>query len=438
MSTPMLYTSTRGNAPAIAADAALRAGAAPDGGLYLPETLPRFSPGDFSDTRDLGDLGARLLTPFFAGSRLDGAIGAICRDAFDIETPQIVLDQGEAGRLNVLELFHGPTGAFKDFGARFLFRAFSALGQDEDGPVTVLVATSGDTGGAVGCAAEGLAGTRAVILYPKGRISAFQEHQLCCWKPPVDAARVAGDFDTCQALVKSAFADPALSARHRLTSANSISIGRFLPQMVYWARAALDIQAQTGTAPGLIVPTGNLGNAFAAVMARACGLPIGPIVLATNANGTLADWYASGRYRARPSIATLANAMDVGAPSNFERLDHFGDDLIEAVFRVEDADIRARMRTVHETTGYVACPHTATAIEAFNRLPDASRKARTWIAGATAHPGKFADIVEPEIGMPVALPPALAAVLERPVRVCDIDGTLDALEAILDGAVLAR
>ena len=285
----MLYQSTRGQAPKVTADAALKAGAAPDGGLYLPEALPGLDLAALEATTGLGDLGGIMLAPFFADSPLDGQAPAICADAFNFPAPLVQPDPDQHD-LQVLELFHGPTGAFKDFGARFLFRCFSALGQGAETPITVLVATSGDTGGAVGCAAEGLPGTRAVILFPKGRISAFQEHQLCCWEPPVEALRVEGDFDTCQALVKAAFADKALSAEHALTSANSISIGRLLPQMVYWARAALDVYAQTGKKPGLVIPTGNLGNALAALMARELGLPIGPVVLATNANATLAEF----------------------------------------------------------------------------------------------------------------------------------------------------
>ena len=426
----MRYLSTRGEAPPVLADAALRAGVAPDGGLYMPEALPRFSPADFSDTPDLPGLAARLLAPFFAGTPIQGAMADICADAFNFPCPRVRPDRAETAP-DILELFHGPTGAFKDFGARFLFRAFSALGQSSDRATTVLVATSGDTGGAVGCAAEGVAGTRAVILFPAGRISAFQEHQLCCWDSPVDAARIEGDFDACQALVKAAFADPDLSRRHNLTSANSISIGRFLPQMTYWARAALDVHAQTGEAPGLIIPTGNLGNAFAAVLARACGLPIGPIVLATNANTTLADWFRSGRYQGRPSIATLANAMDVGAPSNFERLAALAGGQIEAVISVDDAHIRARMKTCFNESAYIACPHTATALEAFHQLDPALRQARRWIVGATAHPGKFADTVQAAIKHPVALPPALEAVLDRPVQCHDIAPDKRALANLL-------
>ncbi|MCR9268228.1 MAG: pyridoxal-phosphate dependent enzyme, partial [Alphaproteobacteria bacterium] len=184
-------------------------------------------------------------------------------------------------------------------------------------------------------------------------------------------------------------------------------------------------------------PTGNLGNALAALMARELGLPIGPVVLATNANATLADWHASGQYEARPSIATIANAMDVGAPSNFERLAGLAEARIDGVERVTDEAIRARMKQVFETTGYVACPHTATALEAHARIPADQKAERPWVLGATAHPAKFADVVEPVIGRTVDLPPALADVLERPVRVRDIPGSSDALARALESGVPA-
>ena len=428
----MRYRSTRGQAPLVTADKALRAGVAPDGGLYLPEALPHFEPEDFAGDSHPGALANRLLAPFFAGSPLAENLADICTSAFDFPVPLVTPHAGEPG-LQVLELFHGPTGAFKDFGARFLFRAFDAIANADD-PNTVLAATSGDTGGAVGCAAEGARHARAVILFPKGRISAFQERQLCCWREPVTALRVTGDFDACQRLVKAAFADTALSARHGLTSANSISIGRLLPQMAYWARASLDVFNCTGIKPGLIVPTGNLGNGFAAVLARASGLPIGPIVLATNANATLLDWHQSGQYSARDSISTLANAMDVGAPSNFERLSGFGDDLVEDVVRVDDEAIRQRIAETWRRSGYIACPHTATALEAHARMDKARREERPWVAAATAHPYKFADAVEPLIGTALTPPPSLAEVLERPVHVTDIAASIEALAAQLDAS----
>ncbi len=422
----MRYISTRGRSAPVTADQALRAGLAPDGGLYVPETLPQFTPADFHPDISLGALGGALLSPLFSESRLAGAIASIAEDAFDFDVPMLALENGPY----VLELIHGPTGAFKDFGARFLFRAFDQMADDRD-PITVLAATSGDTGGAVGCAAEGARNARAVILFPKGRISAFQERQLCCWGPPVSALRVDGDFDACQALVKQAFGDADLSRTHGLTSANSISIGRLLPQMTYWAKAALELYARTGKAPGLIVPTGNLGNAVAAIIARKMGLPIGPVVLATNANPTLSEWKTRGVYQARPALATLANAMDVGAPSNFERLAHIDPDGIAGVVKVDDAAIEARIRKAFSEQNYIACPHTATGLEAFHALPDGERDQRPWIVGATAHAYKFADVVEPLIGESLAPPPALAAVLKRDVRVRDIPASLDALEEAL-------
>ncbi|MBR9826197.1 MAG: threonine synthase [Alphaproteobacteria bacterium] len=422
----MRFVSTRGQCPPVTADKALRAGLAPDGGLYVPEQLPLIDEAKTFGPSGLGEIGSLLLAPYFKDSMLENVIEQICADAFNFPTPLISLPSGP----QVLELFHGPTGAFKDFGARFLFRAFDHIADQRD-PITVLAATSGDTGGAVGCAAEGALNAKAVILFPKDRISAFQERQLCCWHEPVTALRVKGDFDACQALVKQAFSNSELSRQFGLTSANSISIGRLLPQMSYWATAAIDAKAQTGKAPGLIIPTGNLGNAVAAIMARKMGLPIGPVVLATNANPTLSEWKDRGAYQARPAIATLANAMDVGAPSNFERLAHIDPSGIDAVIRVEDDAIQARIRQTHSDDAYIACPHTATGLEAYARLPSAHRQQRSWIIGATAHPYKFADIVEPLIGETIKPTPALANVLERETRVTDIEATLEDLTSYL-------
>jgi threonine synthase len=282
----------------------------------------------------------------------------------------------------------------------------------------------------VGCAAEGLSGVRAVVLYPQGRVSAFQEHQLTCWRRPVEALKVSGDFDACQALVKQAFRDDTLNNRHRLTSANSINIARLLPQAAYIAFAARRVFGRTGRPANFIIPTGNLGHGVAAVLARSCGAPVGEIRLATNANATLADWAATGRYAPRQSIATVANAMDVGAPSNFERLAG----LIQAPLAVTLADdeaIRARIASVFSRTGYTACPHTACGFEAHARLAHEARRA-PWVIAATAHPYKFADIVDPATGRPTAPSPALESVLARPARSMAIPPELAALSDALD------
>lgn len=424
----MKFLSTRREAPAVGPSEAIRNGAAPDGGLYLPEAIPVSAP---DPARPLPDFAAQMLAPFFAGDPLESELPAICGEAFAFPAPIVVPDRTRPER-RALELFHGPTGAFKDFGARFLAACFARLG----GKLTILVATSGDTGGAVGAATEGRANLRTLILYPNGRVSPFQAHQLGCWAAPVEALEVAGDFDACQRLVKAAFADRDLSARHRLTSANSINLGRLLPQMAYLGWAAARVHAETGGAPGLIVPTGNLGHGFAALYARAMGLPIGPMILATNANRALTDWAASGRYDPRPAIATIANAMDVGAPSNFERLAalDLGDFDVQLV---DDEAIRARIATEAQASGYVWCPHSATAAEAYARLAPADRDARPWLLCATAHPYKFAEIVGPLIGRPIDPPPALAAILQREARALPVPATSAALTAVLDDAPTA-
>jgi threonine synthase len=427
----MRFVSTRGEAPAVGLSDAIRAGAAPDGGLYMPETVPAPDWAALDPALSLAEFAAILLAPFLAGDRLEPDLPAICREAFDFPVPLTMPDPAKPA-LQVVELFHGPTGAFKDFGARFLMACFDRIG-DPAAPLTVLAATSGDTGGAVGCAAEGKAAVRAFILYPKGRVSPFQELQLTCWGDPVRALEVAGDFDDCQRLAKAAFADARLKDAHRLTSANSINIGRLLPQIAYLAHAAARVFAETGEEPGLIVPTGNLGHGFAALYARALGAALGPVLLVTNANRALHDWHRSGVYRPQPAIATLANAMDVGAPSNFERLEALPSALREVrVERVEDEAIRARIRAEYEASGTIWCPHSATAAEAYARLPEAERCARPWIAAATAHPFKFAEAIEPLIGARIAPPPALAAILGREPRRTPILSRLDALAALLE------
>lgn len=432
----MRFVSTRKNAPYASLTEALRNGAAPDGGLYVPEDLVAVNLAELDPDAALDQFAAALLPPFFAGDALERELPAICAKALDVPAPLVTPDP-EKPSLRALELFHGPTGAFKDFGARFLMACFDRIAGSQ--PLNVLVATSGDTGGAVGCAAEGRSLVRAVILFPKGRVSPFQEHQLTCWGDQLLAIEVDGDFDDCQRLVKSAFADSGLSAAHRLTSANSINFGRLLPQLAYTAHAAVRVFAETGEKPGFVIPSGNLGHGFAVLLAKAMGLPVGPVVLATNANRTLKEWNDSGRYEPRSSIATLANAMDVGDPSNFERLSALPADIRDVrVELVTDDEIKARIAIEYRDSSYVWCPHSATAVEAWSRLPEAERSDRPWIAMATAHPYKFAETVEPLIGRAVEPSPALAAIQSRPMRKIRIGADLAALaDALGERAVAA-
>jgi len=408
----MNYRSTRGQVPDTGLAAALRAGLAADGGLYVPAALPVLGTADFAGLTDLPAIAERLLRPFFADDALAAALPAICREAFDFPAPLVPFGDGSS---QLLELFHGPTAAFKDFGARFLAACLARLPAPAAAPLTILVATSGDTGAAVAAAFHRRPGFRVVILYPDGRVSPRQAHQLGCFGDNVLALRVAGSFDDCQRLVKQALADRDLQARVPLSSANSISLGRLLPQMSYYAVAALAQARTSGGALDLIVPTGNLGNALAALLARAIGLPIGRVALASNANRVLPDFFAGAPYAPRASVATLANAMDVGAPSNFERLCWLYPD--EARLRaavtaeaVDDATIRATIRTVAERHGHVLCPHTACAAAVLGRLREAGDRGQ-WTVVATAHPAKFEMVVEPLVGRRVEPPPALAALL---------------------------
>lgn len=411
----MNYVSTRGSTPAASLSDAIATGLAPDGGLYVPQSLPRFVPDDFSGLESRADIATRLLAPFFAGDALESALPSICAEAFTFPAPLRPLATPHDF---VLELFHGPTAAFKDFGARFLAACMRRLPRKHGAALTILVATSGDTGAAVGAAFAGLPGFRVVILYPDGRVSPRQAHQLGCFGGNVAALRVAGSFDDCQRLVKQALSDASLRESTPLGSANSISLGRLLPQMAYYAQAALTHHRARGSALNFVVPTGNLGNALAGMLARACGLPIGRMALATNANRTLNDFFAGAEYTPRDSIATLANAMDVGNPSNFERLRWLYPDADAlrrefAVETIDDETIRNTIRDRHTRFGEAFCPHTACAIRALEKQRDHGTDG-DWCAVATAHPAKFEGIVEPLIRQSVAVPPALAALLARP------------------------
>ena len=428
----MKFHSTRGEAREASLSEAIAAGLATDGGLYVPDHLPQLDVGEFDAAATLPLTAARLLAPFFAGDALSSQLGAICTDAFTFPAPLRTLATPHD---HVLELFHGPTAAFKDFGARFLAACMRRLPRDTSKPLTILVATSGDTGAAVGAAFSGVPGFRVVILYPDGRVAPRQAHQLGCFGGNVTALRVAGSFDECQSMVKQAFADAELRARVPLSSANSISLGRLLPQMAYYAHSALAHRHGGGSPLNFVVPTGNLGNAVAGILARACGLPIGRIVLATNANRVLPDFFGGADYAPQASVATIANAMDVGAPSNFERLRWLYPDSTRLrgefrAFSVNDAQIRATISDRCARYGEVFCPHTATAVHVLERLR-ADGEPGDWTVVATAHPAKFDSVIEPLIGRPIAVPAALAALLSRPAHAEPLLATYPALRSRL-------
>ncbi|UCC13578.1 MAG: threonine synthase [Gammaproteobacteria bacterium] len=410
-------------------------GLAQDGGLFVPESLPALEPRDFEGCSSLSETATRLLAPFFEGDVLADALAEICREALDFPTPVVALGEGSAP--SVLELFHGPTCAFKDVGARFLAACLSRLRRPDDKTATILVATSGDTGGAVAAAFYRRPGFRVVVLYPEGLVSPRQAHQLSCWGDNVFTYSVDGNFDDCQRLVKAAFADTALRDELALNSANSINLARLLPQMAYYAQASLDRWRADGVSPGFVVPTGNLGNAFACVTAREIGLPIGDVVLATNANRPVPDFLETGTWEPRASLATLASAMDVGNPSNMERLRWMFPNMETLRSRVSsvsvtDAEIRATIKAGPERWDQCWCPHTATAVHAWEEM-DGAQKSLPWILVATAHAAKFETVVEPLIGRSVDVPAPLQDLLDRPAQARRLTPDLDDFREVLRG-----
>ncbi len=421
----MICVSTRGNSPAVSLSDAVLAGLAPDGGLYVPATIERKSEAWWSALRGKSFQDVANAVAFeLAGDEFDRTLLAdVIREALNFPVRVVELDKG----LGALELFHGPTFAFKDFGARTLAQLMSRINRDSR-PITILVATSGDTGSAVACAFHNLPGVRIVVLYPEGQVSAVQEAQFTTLGGNVTAVAVAGTFDDCQRLAKEAFADTGLQSRMRLSSANSISLGRLLPQVFYHAYASLQYAA--GTPLMISVPSGNLGNLVAGVIAWKMGAPISRFAAPTTINDTLPRYLVSGRAEPRPSVPTAANAMDVGNPSNLERLQWLfaGDvDAMRAMIdsrAFTDVDVKTAIQELYRKYGYVADPHTAIAY-------CGRSSSMNCLFLATAHPAKFREVVEPVIGKPVPMPDALAATMAREKVVRHISPTLRELSALL-------
>jgi len=471
----MRFVTTRGETPPVSFKTALFEGLAPDGGLYVPETIEPWTESELSrlKNRTLTEAAMRALRPFTRGELDATVFEAVIAAALDFPIPLVEVESG----VYALELFHGPTLAFKDVGARVMARLMASLHMAEE-PLTVLVATSGDTGSAVAHAFHAVPYTRVVVLYPDGRISPTQEAQLTIFNDEpegqsgnvgnVRAYAVSGSFDDCHRLTRQAFGDRDLRRRMPMTSANSVNVGRLLPQMVYYFHALAELQrvrADAGvplgptrgsapTNPVFSTPSGNFGNLTAGLMAKRAGLPVARFVAATNVNDVVPAYLATGRFEPRASVPTLANAMDVGSPSNFERmswlyagdLDAMRRDIIGT--RHTDDEVRDTIRRVYETRGYLLDPHSAIGYLGVRRSVldtrehhgasapasggGAPREIRdVGIFLATAHPAKFAEIVEPIIGRPIEKPKPLADALARPHHILKLDATLDAVKGAL-------
>jgi threonine synthase len=440
----MRFVTTAGSASPVSFTTALFDGLAPDGGLYVPETIEPWTPDELArlPRRALTEIGLRAMRPFTRGELDPAVLEAVVVEALNFEIPLAEVEPG----VRALELFHGPTLAFKDVGARVMARVMASLHLADD-PLTVLVATSGDTGSAVAHAFHRVPHTRVVILYPDGRISPTQEAQLTMFngeRANVRAYAVAGSFDDCHRLTREAFGDPELRMRMRLTSANSVNVGRLLPQAIYYFHAVAQLAQGNGSVPTDVVfstPSGNFGNLTAGLMAKRAGLPVTQFVAATNVNDVVPEYLLTGRYAPRASVRTMANAMDVGHPSNFERMSWlYGGDL-DAMRRdiagvaFSDNRVRDTIRRVFETRGYLLDPHSAIAYMGLEAMlkPVASGFRRTGVFLATAHPAKFAEIVEPIIGRKVEKPEALAQALGQPRHIIRIDAALDAVKTVLCG-----
>lgn len=429
----MRYYSTNGKAPLASLREAVVNGLAPDRGLYMPERIKPMPKAFFRDLPklDLPETAFAVATIFFGEDVEPEALERIVYGALNFRIPAVEV----SSRICSLELFHGPTLAFKDVGARFMARLLAYFNQDESREVNVLVATSGDTGSAVANGFLGVEGVRVFVLYPKGRVSPIQECQFTTLGQNITALEIDGSFDDCQALVKSAFMDPDLTARMKLTSANSINVARFLPQSFYYFHGVGQMQKK-GRGEDLVicVPSGNFGNLCSALFAVRMGLPVKRMIAANNRNDVFLQYLQTGNYLPRPSIATLANAMDVGDPSNFVRiLDLYeGDWNAIRTFlsgqSVDDNTILSTIRDCRWQTGYILDPHGACAYRA---LADGLRDGENGLFCETAHPAKFKDTVEEATDQPVGIPGRLAAFMRGEKKSVPLPADFQAFKAYL-------
>ena len=412
----MNYYSTNGKAPMATLEKAVVKGLAEDRGLYMPQTIKKLPKAFFDNIQDMTfqDIAYNVASAFF-GEDVDlDALQDLVYDTLRFDCPVVKVTDS----IYTLELFHGPTLAFKDVGARFMARLLQYFIRQEGGrgQVNVLVATSGDTGSAVANGFLGVDGIHVYVLYPKGKVSPIQECQFTTLGQNITAIEVDGVFDDCQALVKSAFMDAELNDHMRLTSANSINVARFLPQAFYYFNAYARLKEQ-GLADHMVVcvPSGNFGNICAALFGHEMGLPVKRFIAANNANDIFYKYLQTGQYDPKPSVQTLANAMDVGDPSNFARIyDLYGKshERIAAIISgatYTDEQIRETMRQCYEATGYVLDPHGACGYQA---LVDGLQPGEVGVFCETAHPAKFKEKVDDILGIDVPIPDRLAAFMK--------------------------
>ncbi len=408
---------------------AVRRGIGTGGGLFFPSEITPFADTDALLSLPFVERSIEIIGRLLGDEFSKAEITEILTDAFAFPAPLVPVSEG----VFTLELFHGPTLAFKDFGARFMARTLGVLRRRaaDSAPLTILSATSGDTGAAVAHAFFGQPGVRVVMLYPQGKISELQEKLFCTLGGNILPVAVEGDFDTCQALVKAAFADAELVTRYGLNSANSINFARLLAQTLYYFEALAQVPPERRATTVISVPSGNFGDLTAGLLAQALGLPVGRWVIATNANATVPRYYQTGQWEVRPTIATLSNAMDVSAPNNWPRVaallarphpPHL------TAQSISDDETRAALRHLYTDSGYLSEPHGAVAWAA---LAATRQPHETGIFLGTAHPAKFQESVEAILRIAVPLPPALAAVAHLPILSTHLPADFEALKGFL-------
>lgn len=428
----MKYYSTNKNSGRVSFRDAVMKGLADDGGLFMPEYIPSLDPGFLYGikAKSFHDISFEIVCRFTGGEISGNDLREIIENALCFPAPLIQLDPS----INILELFHGPTLAFKDFGARFMARIMSHFIKDSGVRMNILVATSGDTGSAVANGFYDADGIKVYLLYPKNKVSEIQEKQLTTLGKNITALEIDGTFDDCQRLVKDAFMDEELKSKMNLSSANSISIARLLPQIFYYFEAYKQLP-DSDKEIYIAVPSGNLGNLTGGIIAKKMGLPVSKFIAATNANNVFTEYISNGVFVPRPSLKTISNAMDVGNPSNLARINElFNNDITlirDVIFSssFSDEETLKAINEVHDKYNYTIDPHGAVGYLALkNYLKNVSVNSSNSIIVETAHPAKFKEIVERAAGTRIELPPALADCMKKEKRAVKLSSEYESLK----------
>ena len=428
----MNYYSLNHNSPMVSFKEAVIRGIAPDRGLYFPESIESLPNSFFENITKYSDveISTKAISQFVGDDIPQFRLREIVEEVLQFSFPLVEIDT----QISALELFHGPTMAFKDVGARFMARCLGYFSSAEDSKITVLVATSGDTGGAVAHGFLGVEGVDVIILYPKGKVSEIQEKQLTTMGQNIKALEVMGSFDDCQHMVKTAFLDNEITGQMKLTSANSINVARWLPQQFYYFIAYKQLKSLHENLV-FSVPSGNFGNLCAGMVAQQLGLPVDHFIASTNINDTVPRYMRSGRYDAKPSSPTISNAMDVGNPSNFVRIQELFQNNFERLrayltsYSFTDDETRSALREIHQQSGYIADPHGAVGYLGLKKFLE-DHKDHYGVFLETAHPVKFLEVVEEALKIKMSLPPQIKAIIDKEKQAFTI-GTYQDLKEFL-------